>query len=159
MKFKNHRALTTCLLLAALLLGACGGSAGPAIEARDVWARPAMAGDTGSPGGMGAAGTGAVFMRLVNDGRETDRLIGGRSDVAQVVEIHETVIEGEVMRMQMLADGLRIPAEGEVVLQPGGYHVMLIGLQRDLAVGDEFELELEFEKSGTLTVRPEVRQP
>ena len=150
------------LLLA--LLAACGAPAGPSIQAHDVWARPAMAGSgmaEGESGGMGMAapGTGAVFMRLVNDGREADRLIGGQTAVAQVVEVHETRMEGEVMKMQMLADGLEIPAGGEVLLQPGGYHVMLIGIERDLAVGDRFEVDLQFEKSGTLTVEAEVREP
>ncbi|MEJ2211039.1 MAG: copper chaperone PCu(A)C [Anaerolineae bacterium] len=152
------------LVLGALFLAGCGGAAGPAIEAHDVWARPAMGGGMQSEAGSGmagmaAAGTGAVFMRLTNDGGEADRLKGGRTDVAQVVEIHETVMEGDVMHMQMLADGLEIPARGEVMLQPGGYHVMLIGMQRDLAVGDEFTLELDFEKSGTLAVQVQVKQP
>jgi hypothetical protein len=156
------RLLPLALLL--VLLAACGAPAGPSIEARDVWARPAMAGSgmsEGESGGMGRAapGTGAVFMRLANEGREADRLVGGRTSVAQTVEIHETRMEGEVMKMQMLADGLEIPAEGEVLLQPGGYHVMLIGIERDLAVGDRFAVDLQFEKSGTLTVEAEVREP
>ncbi len=147
-------------LMLALLLASCGATAGPDIEARDVWARPAMAAEDMDTGhGTGAAGTGAVFMELVNGGRQADRLIGGRTDVADVVEIHETVMEDEVMKMQMLANGLEVPAQSEVLLQPGGYHMMLIGLRRDLAVGDQFELELLFEESGTLTVEPEVRQP
>jgi hypothetical protein len=156
------RLLPLALLL--VLLAACGAPAGPSIEARDVWARPAMAGSgmsEGESGGMGRAapGTGAIFMRLVNDGRVADRLVGGQTAVAQTVEIHETRIEGEVMKMQMLADGLEIPAGGEVLLQPGGYHVMLIGVERDLAVGDRFAIDLQFEKSGTLTVEAEVREP
>jgi hypothetical protein len=110
-------------------------------------------------GGMGMAGTGAVFMLLVNDGAEADRLLGGSTDVAEVVEIHETTMEGEVMKMRMLPDGLEIPAKGEVLLKPGGYHVMLIGMKQDLKPGDPFTVDLEFEKSGTVTVEPEVRNP
>jgi copper(I)-binding protein len=79
--------------------------------------------------------------------------------VAKVVEIHETRMEGDVMKMQMLPDGLEVPARGEVQLRPGGYHVMLIGLQRDLEVGDRFAVELLFDKSESLVVEPEVRQP
>jgi copper(I)-binding protein len=59
----------------------------------------------------------------------------------------------------MLANGLEVPAKGEVLLKPGGYHVMLIGMTRDLQVGDTFSLDLQFEKSGTITVEPEVREP
>ena len=111
--------------------------------------------------GMGQPmpGTGAVFMRLKNVGGEPDRLTGGQTDVAEVVEIHETVMEGDVMKMRMLPEGLTVPAKGEVLLKPGGYHVMLIGIKRDLVVGDTFALDLEFEKSGTVTVQPEVREP
>ena len=105
------------------------------------------------------SGTGAVYMKLVNAGQEADRLVSAHTDVAEVVEIHETRMEGDVMMMQMLPDGLEIPAQGEVELKPGGYHVMLIGLKRDLKEGDQFTLVLEFEKSGTMTVEPKVRQP
>jgi copper(I)-binding protein len=154
------------VLLVMVTVAACGAPAGSSIEIEDVWARPAMAmkeTTESSEGGAGMGqpmpGTGAVFMLLRNRGLEADRLVGGQTDVANVVEIHETVMEGEVMKMQMLANGLEVPAKGEVLLKPGGYHIMLIGMQRDLAVGDTFPLELQFEKSGILTVEPEVREP
>jgi copper(I)-binding protein len=153
------------LLLTGLLM-ACGAPVGPSIEVADVWARPAMtmkaSGESSGEGmGMGQPmpGTGAVFMLLKNGGGEPDRLAGGQTDVAEVVEIHETVMEGEVMKMQMLPDGLEVPARGEVLLKPGGYHIMLIGIKRDLEVGDTFSLDLQFEKSGTITVEPKVREP
>jgi copper(I)-binding protein len=98
-------------------------------------------------------------MRLVNTGGEADRLISARSDVAEVVEIHETRMEGEVMKMQHLPDGIELPARSQVELKPGGYHIMLIGLKRDLNEGDQVRLELEFEKNGRKTVNAQVRQP
>lgn len=158
--------LGVAVLLLAAVLAACGGPSGPQIKTEDIWSRPAMAikvgeSDSGhsGEGGMGMAGTGAVFMLLVNNGGEADRLIGGKTDVAKVVEIHETVMEGEVMKMRMLPDGLVVPAKGETLLKPGSYHLMLIGIQQDLKPGNTFTLELEFEKSGTIQVEPEVREP
>jgi copper(I)-binding protein len=130
----------------------------PTVAPAEASAEPA-AGSMGEGQAMAMTGTGAVFMRLVNEGNEADRLLGGRTDVAKVVEIHETVMQDDIMKMQMLPDGLEVPAKGEVVLKPGGYHVMLIGMQRDLNVGDTFTIELQFEKSGTVTVEPQVRQP
>jgi copper(I)-binding protein len=155
--------LIACLVMAAL--AACGAPAGPGIKAEDVWARPAMAiQESGASSGeetmaKGMAGTGAVFMLLKNEGGEADRLIGGLTDVAKVVEIHETVMAGEVMKMQMLAQGLEVPPKGEVLLKPGSYHVMLIGMERDLKVGEMFTIELLFEKSGTIALEAEVREP
>ena len=166
------RRLTAGTILLLLLIGllvACGSEApaDPQIEAQDVWSRPAVVmGETSHESGGGETGmvhakggTGAVYMKLLNTGREADRLISAQTDVAEVVEIHETRMEGDVMMMQMLRDGLEIPAQGEVELKPGGYHVMLIGLKQDLKEGDQFTVVLEFAKSGTMTVEPKVRQP
>jgi copper(I)-binding protein len=166
MRIRHVGRLGWLVLFVMVAATACGAPAGPSLEVEDVWARPAMAmveGAGSSEGGAGMGqpvpGTGAVFMLIKNAGSEADRLVGGQTDVADVVEIHETVMEGEVMKMQMLADGLEVPAQDEVLLKPGGYHVMLIGIQRDLAVGDTFTLDLQFEKSGGLRVEPEVREP
>jgi copper(I)-binding protein len=154
------------ILLLVVTMAACGAPSGPSIKAEQVWARPAMAmKDSAEPsdGGMAMGepmpGTGAVFMLLRNEGKEADRLVGGQTGVAKVVEIHETVMEDDVTMMQMLASGLEVPAQDEVSLEPGSYHLMLIGMQRDLQVGDTFTLELHFEKSGTVTVEPQVREP
>jgi len=166
MRKERAFSLAVSVLLLVVVLAACGGPSGPEIKVKDVWSRPAMAMMMGesdssqsSEGSMGMAGTGAVFMLLVNNGREADRLVGGKTDVAKMVEIHETVMEGEVMKMKMLPDGLEVPAKGEVLLKPGSYHVMLIGMQQDLKPGDSFVLELEFAKSGTVQVEPNVREP
>ena len=160
--------------IVGLLLGvlvACA-PAGPKLQVEDVWARPGKVmegmsgqlteGDTEAERDMVMAPgmvTSAVFMKLVNKGRQADRLVSAQTDVAEKVEIHETRMENEVMKMHHLPDGLEIPARGEVVLKPGSYHVMLIGLTSDLKVGDRFPVVLTFEKSGTMTVEAEVRQP
>ena len=165
----KRKAMGAALLVLALatLLAACGGPSGPSIQIEDVWSRPAMAmkeSEGSSEGGKGEGmkgmpGTGAVFMLIKNEGKEVDRLVGGQTEVAKVVEIHETVMEGDVMKMQMLADGLEVPAGSEMLLKPGSYHVMLIGMLQDLKAGDTFSVDLEFEKSGTITVEPEVKMP
>lgn len=157
------------IILAFLMaiLSACGAQApsNPQIRAEDVWSRPAVAmegmpSDESSEGemGHGMGGTGAVFMTLANEGQEDDRLIAAQTDVAATVEIHQTTMDGDVMWMQSVS-AIEIPAGGQVELKPGDYHIMLIGLHRNLAVGDQFSVTLTFEKSGTLVVEAEVRQP
>jgi len=143
------RALAALLILVGAT--ACPAEhAGPKIEVWDVWARPGTAGE---------GGTGAVFMTLANRGQESDRLLSARTDVAQAAEIHETTLEGDVAKMQQVTGGIEILSQGQVAFKPGGYHVMLIGLLRDLAVGDQFSLTLTFEKSDDVTLQVEVRQP
>jgi len=134
------------ILLALALLTACqsGGSDEAEITLEDVWARPALAGDMSGDLSDGHAkmGTGAVFMRIKNTGGASDRLTGAQSEVAQTVELHETVLQGDVASMQPVTNGIEIPAGAQATLKPGGYHVMLIGLNRDLNVGDQFALAI-----------------
>jgi copper(I)-binding protein len=106
---------------------------------------------------MGMSGTGAAYMMIRNAGAEGDHLVGGETHVAKVVEIHEIVDTEGVMEMRPLADGLDIPAGGEATLEPGGYHVMLIGLTEDLTNGMTFDLTLHFEHAGDVTVPITVR--
>lgn len=151
---RNRWALMFVLgIMAVLVLNGCGGarSAGPQIEVKNVWARPTRV-------GMGGKVTSAAYMIIANKGDETDRLVGIMSDVAEAAEIHQTIREGDVMRMQPVTGGLEIPAGGSVELKPGGYHIMLIGVKRELKPGDRFSLVLEFQKSGRKTIQVEVKE-
>lgn len=152
MAAKRHLVVILSLWL-ALVLAACGATV-PEIQVEDVWSRPAVTMGAGETGGNGA-----VFMTLVNHGGEADRLIAAQADVAEVVELHESKMEGDVMKMQPVEGGIDLPAMGEVELKPGGYHVMLIGLKQNLNEGDRFPVTLEFEQSGSLIVEAEVRMP
>ena len=123
------------------------GTGGPAREAQasilveDAWSRPA-------PGGA----NGAVYLTLVNRSAEADRLLAARSPDAKATELHEVVMEGDRMRMKLVEGGLEVPAGGTIGLAPSGHHLMVIGLARDLAVGDQLELVLELERAGELAV-------
>jgi periplasmic copper chaperone A len=125
----------------ALLLVWAGASHGQ-VQVKDAWARPALQGQTA---------TGAFMSLTSKDGA---RLIGAASPVAGVVEIHEMVMEGSVMRMRPVA-GLELPAGRSVELKPGGYHVMLLDLKRPLTAGERVPLELRFEtKDKRLVTQP-----
>jgi copper(I)-binding protein len=143
-----HKIVIAIVLIAALALTACGAaSTGPQIRVEDAWARPVPS----------AGGNGAVFMRLVNAGNAPDQLVGAESPAAGTVEVHQTTMEEGVMKMEHIP-GLEIPAGGETVLEPGGYHVMLIGVSQALSPGDSLPLTLRFEKSGEMTMDVEVRE-
>jgi copper(I)-binding protein len=103
-------------------------------------------------------GTGAAYLHIANGGDAADRLIGAAAEVAEVVEIHEIASESGVMQMRPLVDGLEVAAGEVTVLEPGGYHIMLIGLTRSLEPGMTYELTLTFENAGEVTV-PVVVQP
>ncbi len=70
------------------------------------------------------------------------RLIGAASPVASVVEIHEMTLDGQVMRMRALPNGLDLPGGQTIELKPGGYHVMLMDLKQTLGEGQKVPLTL-----------------
>jgi hypothetical protein len=97
------------------------------------------------------AEVGAGYLVIRNDGAAPDRLTGGSADFG-AVEIHEMAIEGGVMKMRELKDGLVIPAHGSVKLAPNGYHVMFTGLKSPLVKGETVKATLTFERAGPVTV-------
>jgi copper(I)-binding protein len=101
-------------------------------------------------------GTGAVYLTIINHGDSADRLISATTAAAQTVEIHSMSIEGNVMRMQELANGLEIPPGETVTLDRDNLHLMLVNLNHDLAPDSIFDMELTFETAGTIVVQVKV---
>jgi copper(I)-binding protein len=97
------------------------------------------------------ATSGGVYLTIENRGRLPDRLVRVASPAAASVELHSMMMDGNVMRMRSIA-GLDIAPGAKVALGSAGYHVMLIGLVRPLAVGDRIPVTLTFEKAGSIDV-------
>lgn len=104
---------------------------------------------------------GAFYFSVTNNGEEADRLMMIETDAADVVEIHSVVMDNGVMQMSPELDGVEIPAGESLVLEPGGYHVMMIGLTESLLNGEEFTATLHFEHAGEIeiTVPISITQP
>lgn len=104
----------------------------------------------------GTAAAGAAYMTLKSAENIADRLTAASSPVAEKVELHTHLMEGDVMRMRPV-DSVEIPAGGTVELKPGGLHIMLIGLKAPLKEGESFPLTLSFAKAGTISVTVPVK--
>jgi copper(I)-binding protein len=145
----NPRSLRVgaALLIVASLLAACAGATGGGIDVTDAWVRSSAMMDR----------AGAAYMVIVNDGSEADRLLSVSSDVAAIAELHETKELNGVMEMAPVT-AIDVPARGQTELAPGGLHVMLIDLTRELRPGDEVSLTLTFVNAGTITVTAVVRE-
>lgn len=98
------------------------------------------------------APVGGGFLTIVNTGQGDDRLVSVSVDFAKQAQIHEMAMEGDVMKMRQLPDGLVIPAGATVTLVPGGYHLMFMGLSQPLVEGETVPVTLTFEKAGTVTI-------
>lgn len=84
-----------------------------------------------------------LFMHI--DAAQDVKLVAGQSPVAGVVEIHEMVMENDVMKMREIPGGLEIAKGRTMSLKPGGYHVMLMELKQPLKTGEQVPLTLTFE--------------
>ena len=102
------------------------------------------------------ARTGAGYLTIHNHGGTADRLVAVSCDCAEASEIHEMKMDGNVMRMRQLPDGLAIPVGGSAVLKPGGYHLMFIGLKAPFKEGEKVKATLTFEKAGEADVMFDV---
>lgn len=105
------------------------------------------------------APVGGGFMSISNTGEEPDRLLGGSADFATEVQIHESSMADGMMRMQHRPDGVSVPEGGALVLRPGSYHLMFVGLQRRLVEGERETVTLEFERAGEIEVELTIEGP
>ncbi len=140
-------ALAVLLVLHPLAaLAGSASSAGGTLVVRDAWAR-AM------PPGMPNA---AAYLSIENRGRSPVRLTGAEAPLARRAGIHRSAIEGGMARMRPAGPLTILPGQ-TLTLEPGGYHVMLMGLQKGLREGGRFPLTLEFDPGGPITVEVSVR--
>ncbi len=142
---KNKKSISL-LWLATLLISACGSSSAE-LTVQDAWARPAINGNNG-----------AAYFIIENDTSSEDTLLSVTSDIASAVEVHMSMMDGNgVMSMQM-QEAVTVPSGKTLEFKPGGLHVMLIGLNQDLKIGDTISLTLNFEKTGSRTIEVTVKE-
>jgi copper(I)-binding protein len=105
------------------------------------WARATVAG----------VNNGVVYLTLINDGKNSDRLLKVSSPVAAGLSMHANIKDGDIVRMREVSS-IDIPAGRTVELKPGGLHIMLMGLTQPLKDGEMFPLTLTFANEGEVPV-------
>lgn len=113
----------------------------------NAWARPTIAG----------APTGAAYLVLTNHTDKEVVLKEAAAPVAASTMIHENIMENGVMKMRMAEGGLKIPAGKSVAMQPGGYHIMFMGMKQVLKKGQRFPLTLKFDGAPEKTINVLVK--
>jgi len=137
-----------CRLMRWLLLVCASAAWGAELTVTQVWSRATVAGQE-------AGGVYATITSVVDD-----RLLAAESTSAAVVEVHEHIRAADgVMQMRAVAHGIAIAGGTPLVLKPGSYHIMLIGLKQPLLKGSSIALTLRFAKAGTVKAEAEVLDP
>ena len=93
----------------------------------------------------------AIFMTLSNSGQTEHLLVDAKSDIADSVELHGHVMQDGMMQMRHMAHYHLKPGKNKI-LQPGGLHIMLIGLKHKLVEGQTFKVTLIFEDGSKLSL-------
>jgi copper(I)-binding protein len=141
------RVLAVLALLALVAtVGACS-SAGATPTIAGVWARPAP-----------ARGNTAAYFTITAASSQAEALLSASSPAADMVQVHEVSTDASGMTGMHPIDRLDIAAGTSITLKPGGYHLMVMGLKRELAVGGTIELDLVFEHAGKVVIQAEIRQ-
>ncbi len=125
-----NRNLSLALIVAAALL--TSQAFAQTVDVKDAWARATVQGQKAS----------GAFMTLTAKADST--LVGVSSSVAGLAQVHEMKMDGSVMQMRALPDGLRLPAGKAVELKPGSFHVMLMDLKVPLQKDTTIPVTLRF---------------
>jgi len=94
----------------------------------------------------------AGYMTILNRTGKADNLLDVSGSFAKRVELHQSLSVDGVMKMVHQREGVRIPAGGELVLKPGGYHLMFMALAKPFVVGETYSVKLGFERAGVIEV-------
>ena len=117
------------------------------ISISNPWARPTIAASTTSAG----------YVTIRNSGAKADRLLAAKTEFAQSVEIHTHIMDGDIARMRRV-EAVDVPAGQTVAFNPGGLHLMVLGLKQPLKEGESLPLTLVFETAGEIKVTAAVRK-
>jgi len=135
------------LALASVSGSVMAGDAASQIMIKDAYARAVPPGQPNS----------ASFMIITNNSANDVALVAAESSVSKVTELHTHTMEGGMMKMRQVPK-IDLPAGKTVMLKPGGFHVMLIGLKQDLMPGQTVELTLKFDDGSSTHVSAPVKK-
>jgi copper(I)-binding protein len=147
MEVYRMKQLLPILALGLFLAGPSAAEPAAGIEISEAWARATP----------GQARNGAAYMVIENTADTADRLVSASSPVAERVELHAHTIVDGVARMREI-EGIEVYPAEPVILQPGGLHLMLLGLTTPLQEGERFPVTLGFAEAGSVTAEVEIRR-
>jgi copper(I)-binding protein len=143
-------------MMRTLLLAAFAAALAGAVQAHEVKAGPLTLGNLAVRASLGAVPTSAAYLTIDNAGAVPERLLSVDCACAKSAMVHRTETKDGISSMDAAA-AVVIPAHGKVTFQPGGLHIMLMGLKGPLKAGGMQDLTLHFEHAGAVKAGFHVR--
>ena len=97
--------------------------------------------------------SGVVYVKIINSGNDADRLIKVESNRSKKATLHDMILDGDIIKMHSIKNGIEIPANSEVELEPGAKHIMLMGLKTKLDRGQTVGIALHFQHAGLIEIK------
>lgn len=101
----------------------------------------------------------AVYADLYNHSDKDLTLVAVSGDISPRIEIHEHTMDNGLMKMQEVANGVVLPAGKTTAFAPGGYHIMIMEMNRDIKEGDTVKLTLQFDDGSTQMITAIAKKP
>ena len=117
------------------------------LEVKDGWVRPA-----------GKGMNTAFYFKVENNSSKADTLLSVKSSVAKMVQMHETFTKDGMMGMRQVK-AIPVNSKSTLEFKPGGYHVMVMNLVKDLMKGGSAEFVLHFKYAGDINIKAPVKMP
>lgn len=144
MKMKYY--LCFLLVISSVIAAQQNKTQATKIEVKDAWIRTSAQGSNS-----------ALFFEVVNNSDNPDTLLSAESNLAEVVEVHETFKrENDMMGMRKV-NFVVIPPKSTVKFKPRDLHVMLIKLKKDLKQNEKGDATLLFKGAGKIKLNAVVR--
>ncbi len=115
------------------------------LQIKGAWIRPAAQG-----------GNSALFFEVMNNSNQSDTLIAITFEHSEIVEIHETFKRSNDMMGMRSVEYVLVPSKSTVKFKPRGLHIMLIGLTKDIKIGEQYEVKLVFKKARDVRIKAVV---
>lgn len=146
-KLYKHLLIFFFLILMFVLLGACTAPTSNELIITHYWARTGLSG-----------GTSAIYFKLQNPTNKDFDLISVQTDVAGMTEIHKTEMDANGVMKMIQQDKISLPKASTVEFKQGGLHIMLMDLKKDIKVGDNIELNLNFSPTYSIKISVPVKE-
>ena len=99
----------------------------------------------------------AAFLTITNNTSKNIKLVSATSNIAERVELHNHIKEDGMMKMRQV-NSVMLKAHSTTALQPGGYHVMFLGLKNNLSEGNKVNFTLYFDNGDEITLNAPVKK-
>ncbi len=135
----------TALLIPALM--SLAAQASDTLHVKDAWTRATPPGAANS----------ATYLELHNSGDESRAIVAVKTTVAMEVQLHTVIDDNGLMKMRQVPQ-IDVPAGGKAVLAPGGFHLMMMGINYSLREGETVEIELRFANGERLVFESPIKK-